>query len=298
MHDGINLGAQAETQPSRALVKKLLATLDLSYVVKKMVADDYPLPRWSHQDAKYLLTLYKRFLWLCYKYPSESLVPSKDIDEFWHNHILHTREYTRDCQLIFGHYLHHSPSEPGKAGEEQLQNYARTKELYLREFGERLKVFLCSQKTIPDPLLPWVQAKGSITQKAVGLGLKAQVSLLNSRWHSEVLYEREIVMLCNDSPWWYARTEIPKSTYIKKAKMWDNLGENSLGCVLFSDPTIERVHLSFKQVDKAEPLYRQAAIHDNLSGHALWARFSEFDVDGAPLYLTEVFLPSMIAYLC
>src|SRR5260221_7260745 len=34
---------------------------------------------------------------------------SKDVDEFWHAHILHTMKYTEDCDAVFGTYLHHNP---------------------------------------------------------------------------------------------------------------------------------------------------------------------------------------------
>ena len=34
---------------------------------------------------------------------------SKDMDEVWHAHILHTKKYAEDCQSIFGEFLHHTP---------------------------------------------------------------------------------------------------------------------------------------------------------------------------------------------
>ena len=36
-------------------------------------------------------------------------MPSKAVDEAWHEMILMTREYTWFCHQAFGHYLHHSP---------------------------------------------------------------------------------------------------------------------------------------------------------------------------------------------
>ena len=36
-------------------------------------------------------------------------MPSKAVDEAWHEMILMTREYSWFCQRAFGHYLHHSP---------------------------------------------------------------------------------------------------------------------------------------------------------------------------------------------
>lgn len=34
---------------------------------------------------------------------------SEDMDQFWHFHILDTPKYTKDCQRLFGLYLHHKP---------------------------------------------------------------------------------------------------------------------------------------------------------------------------------------------
>ncbi|EEY91321.1 hypothetical protein Q8G42_00855 [Acinetobacter lwoffii] len=81
---------------------------------------------------------YKRFLALKYFYPKETLVPNKLVDEFWHAHILDTRNYHMDCLKIFGAYLHHYPYF-GIHDEVDQQNlkdtFQRTKELYEVWFG-------------------------------------------------------------------------------------------------------------------------------------------------------------------
>lgn len=38
--------------------------------------------------------------------------PSKDVDEIWHAHVLHTKDYARDCHNFLGFFLHHVPDEP------------------------------------------------------------------------------------------------------------------------------------------------------------------------------------------
>ena len=116
--------------------------LDLSHIVEKMGNRFYPLPRWPRELAVKCSELYKNFLYLLYKYPKEFLVPTRDIDEFWHNHILYTKEYAKDCQQIFGYFLHHQPGDPNNPEEvsKLRQQFTRTKELYLKEFGEPLLV--------------------------------------------------------------------------------------------------------------------------------------------------------------
>ena len=52
---------------------------------------------------------YRVFLHLKKLYPEEIIVPTKEVDIVWHNHILFTKKYHQDCEKIFGKYLHHSP---------------------------------------------------------------------------------------------------------------------------------------------------------------------------------------------
>lgn len=125
--------------PSLQTKKHYLSQLDLSYICAQMCAPAYPLPRWQPELAKHCELLYKRFLWLHIKYPQTHLVPTRDIDEFWHNHILHTQSYTRDCNALFGHYLHHNPSD-GSEQQTLLEGFLLTKRYYQDEFKQNLTV--------------------------------------------------------------------------------------------------------------------------------------------------------------
>ncbi|HEX2549313.1 MAG TPA: hypothetical protein VHM20_05755 [Gammaproteobacteria bacterium] len=119
--------------------KLYLDQLDLSYIVDAMCSASYPLPQWGREDALHCLQLYKNFLWLQKKYHLEPLVPTREIDEFWHNHILYTKNYFQDCLQIFGHYLHHQPASADENPQHLIQSYLKTKELYFKEFGALLK---------------------------------------------------------------------------------------------------------------------------------------------------------------
>ncbi len=70
-------------------------------------------------------------------------MPDKELDSFWHAHILDTMKYADDCEQIFGHFLHHFPYF-GLRGEEDAQHlqdaFAETKRLYQAEFGEAYRV--------------------------------------------------------------------------------------------------------------------------------------------------------------
>jgi hypothetical protein len=116
--------------------KTYLKTLNLGYLIDMMCREDYPLPRWIKPEAENACLLYKNFLLLQKKHPDINLVPSRIMDEVWHNHILHTQQYSTDCQAIFGHYLHHLPANPKENPEQLVDDYQQTKQLYFDLFGE------------------------------------------------------------------------------------------------------------------------------------------------------------------
>jgi len=94
---------------------------------------------WTHGKANAMETEYRRFLCLLIAYPGEQAAPTKDVDTFWHYHILDTAKYSSDCEQAFGYFLHHYPylglhenDEPGV--EERAAE--KTRELYELAFGE------------------------------------------------------------------------------------------------------------------------------------------------------------------
>ncbi len=96
-------------------------------------------PGWSLVKIEALENWYRRFLFLVYLYPEKTIVPTKDIDIFWHTHILDTKKYMMDCESLFGGYFHHFPYF-GMRGEQDRMNlkeaFSETEELYLDLFGE------------------------------------------------------------------------------------------------------------------------------------------------------------------
>jgi hypothetical protein len=94
---------------------------------------------WTAEHADRMEAAYKRYLILHAKYPHLPLAPERDIDRFWHMHILDTRKYAADCMAVFGRFLHHFPYL-GLRGEDDAkaleQAYRAMQELYAQEFGE------------------------------------------------------------------------------------------------------------------------------------------------------------------
>lgn len=64
---------------------------------------------WSDEKIDLVEKQYKAFLYLSYFNSDKILVPTNDIDDMWHTHILDTNKYIKDSNDIFGKYLHHYP---------------------------------------------------------------------------------------------------------------------------------------------------------------------------------------------
>jgi len=111
--------------------------LDLGPVKFKLM-DPEEGEGWTREFAERMELEYKRFLTLLAKYPQEPIAPGKEVDRFWHAHILDTQKYVEDCERVFGHYLHHFPYF-GMRGADDAAALARaaerTRELYTAEFA-------------------------------------------------------------------------------------------------------------------------------------------------------------------
>jgi Glycine-rich domain-containing protein-like len=111
--------------------------LDLT-MVRRKIMDPEEGQGWDMEYAAHVEDRYRRFLVMIKVNPEGSSVPTQDIDLFWHQHILDTRAYARDCNEFFGYFLHHFPYF-GMNGEEDERNlntaFEETKRFYLEAFG-------------------------------------------------------------------------------------------------------------------------------------------------------------------
>jgi hypothetical protein len=132
-----------QTQSARKAVEHVVAAiqaLDLDPIKFKLM-DPEEGQGWSREYVDHMEIEYRRFLTLSVKYPEETIAPSKDIDKFWHGHILDTIKYAEDCENVFGYFLHHFPyfGMRGAADAANLANAGKTtNRLYEKEFGQSL----------------------------------------------------------------------------------------------------------------------------------------------------------------
>jgi len=119
--------------------------------------------------------------------------------------------------------------------------------------------------------------------EAKRLGIKAgQVALI-----------REVQLMCHNQAWVRARTVFPLSTLSGRLGYLKKLGNQSLGSLLFKDPSLKRTLFEIASMGgmQGRSLGRQE------SGCALWGRRSLFYVKHKPILVAEIFLPALKAHM-
>jgi len=64
------------------------------------------------KDAEEVERQYREFL-IAAGVAKDPIALPESIDEFWHAHILDTRKYRKDCEELYGAFLHHDSSTHG-----------------------------------------------------------------------------------------------------------------------------------------------------------------------------------------
>lgn len=94
---------------------------------------------WTLEQANVVEAEYRRYLYLMKAFPNEAFAPGREVDTFWHYHILDTIKYAADCKEVFGYFVHHFPYI-GLRGEEDMAAHQRLGErmrtIYEAAFGE------------------------------------------------------------------------------------------------------------------------------------------------------------------
>ena len=118
-------------------VMTLLDDVDLT-MIKRKLTDKYEGHGWTQEYVDAVEILYRRYLCMLFMNPKGSIVPTRDIDLFWHQHILDTRAYACDCQRVFGYFVHHFPyfgMRDEEDAKDLLSSFEGTKCYYKSLFG-------------------------------------------------------------------------------------------------------------------------------------------------------------------
>ncbi|MCG8325440.1 MAG: chorismate lyase [Thiotrichales bacterium] len=107
-------------------------------------------------------------------------------------------------------------------------------------------------------------------------------------------FVREINLSCGDTPILYGRSLFPRASYHYCKHQLKKLGARPLGNWLFNDERICRVQTQIGKIGKANRLYQLAMRDQDDEPGKLWGRRSVYSVNGYPLLVIEIFLPSLI----
>lgn len=183
-------------------------------------------------------------------------------------------------------------------------------------FSRRLAIWRpaaqLSRASVPDRYLPWLLDPSSLTQRimAVCHG-RFRVEVLSLGWarplpderrrlnlrEGERALVRQVQLMCDERPWVYARTVIPRATLSGRERRLAHLGTRPLGAALFADPTMEREAVEVARVLRGSTLFALATRGPASAPAEVWGRRSVFRIGkkkgGKPLLVSEIFLPEI-----
>jgi chorismate--pyruvate lyase len=159
-----------------------------------------------------------------------------------------------------------------------------------------------------DPRLRrWLTSSGSLTRRIcasfagfhlrrvrqrVGRANADEAVILGVSRRDPVLV-REVVLLAAGRPLVFGHTVVALRHLRGPWRTLRFLGSRPLAEALFLDPAIRREPLAYGRIGAVHPLYRRIAAAVGAAPTGLWARRSLFRRRGAPLLVTEVFLPGI-----
>ena len=166
-----------------------------------------------------------------------------------------------------------------------------------------------SQCQLPPLLLSWLLDKNSLTARLKEHCQIFRVELLGQQIQAcsaaeacadilegEQVLVREVLLYCDNKPQVFARSLLPLASLTGSEQALANLGTQSLGQVLFNNPSLERRSIEIAAFDKHSSVAILSQKLKLVVEQTLWGRRSIFVVENKPLMVAEVFLPEAFAY--
>ncbi len=168
------------------------------------------------------------------------------------------------------------------------------------------------QADLPYRQRSWLLDSGSLSARLVRASNNHfRVHMLSQSWQSARLDEyqllgikpkercliREVLLLCHEQPWVYARSVLPVTSLVGKLRHLRQFGTQPLGQLLFNTPGMRRNPFEVAQIGRAQlPVAAQLVDHDHLKPNTrsepTWGRRSRFTLYDRPLMVSEIFLPA------
>lgn len=162
--------------------------------------------------------------------------------------------------------------------------------------------------TCPDETQSWLYDHNSLTLKLesrcenFNVQVKQQVKIPSSKKLSgyfddeEIILVREVLLHLDETPVVFAQTEIPISTLTEEQIALSEIGNSSLGKLLFNDPSMLRGQIEVTSFKANSPLHDFCQSINQATNETLWARRSLFYINNKPLLVSELFLPALGLY--
>lgn len=112
--------------------------------------------------------------------------------------------------------------------------------------------------------------------------------------NNQKIFTREVYLYADFKPVVFAHSVVETQHLRGVWRSLKNLGTRPLGAVLFAHPMVHRAPLHYYALKSHHVLYRRAVENLEIAPPKLWARRSVFTLHGAPLLVTEVFLPDIL----
>ena len=162
---------------------------------------------------------------------------------------------------------------------------------------------------LPEYLLSWLLDPNSLTARLKEHCQQFRVELLGQQVEpcqaneafagitaGEKVLVREVLLYCAEKPQVFARSLLPLSSLTGAEQALANLGTQSLGQVLFNNPSLERQAIEVAEFDAKSTVAKLTNDLQLPLEHELWGRRSIFVLENKPLMVAEVFLPGAFAY--
>lgn len=161
---------------------------------------------------------------------------------------------------------------------------------------------------LPPPLRSWLDTPGSMTARIRANCRECfQVRVLAEGWRrprvdearrlrlplQQEAWVRIVTLNCGETPWILGRTVMPQASLRGGRGLLRRLGARALGAVLFTGREVERSEFELRRLQAADPLLPDRRLVEPAVVPQLWARRSVLSVAGAPILVTEVFLPEL-----
>ncbi|CAA0081813.1 Chorismate pyruvate-lyase [BD1-7 clade bacterium] len=161
-----------------------------------------------------------------------------------------------------------------------------------------------SLQQLPASVRPWLLDTSSLTARLVAASHgNFRVQVLRQSWRLPTQNEaqalgipprqhaliREVLLLCHDTPWVYARSVIPAASFTGRLRFLRRLQDSALGALLFKAPNLSRSRFDIAVIRKHN---QPSALHRVTNGATVYGRRSLFHIYGKQLLVAEIFLPA------